>query len=94
MCEKNLRSSRIVKSACDDILRDKNLEYEFVEYTSAKDLFGDPFPDVLFLEIEEMGLIVRDILAAMHAETNIIFLSEDKEQVLEAFGKNVYGYRC
>ena len=57
-------------------------------------LTGD-FPDILFLGMwntQLNSLLIKEVLQKMKADTRIVFVAESNEEMVRAFGKNVYGF--
>ena len=80
---------------CRTYLCDKKIEYEIKEYASGETLLVEVFPDVLFLDMDVScidGILIKEILHKMHAQTKIVFVSSQKHRMQEAFGKNVYAF--
>lgn len=92
-CIKNDRD-RIIRF-CKTYLYDKKIEYEIKAYASGETLLVEVFPDVLFLDTDVRqidGILIKEILYKMHAQTKIVFVSKDVKLISKAFGRNVYAF--
>lgn len=95
ICAASQSDRKRISVLCDNFFDDKFMNYELLEYASGESLLVEDFPDVLFLDTEAGkigGLLVKEILSKMKAETRIIFISNCFEKMQQAFGKNVYGF--
>lgn len=91
--DKNCRSQ--ILGFCERFFDNKYIEYELKEYVSGKSLLVEDFPDILFLSVEVEpidGLLIKEILYKMRADTRIVFLSNHLDKMSLAFGKNVYAF--
>lgn len=95
VCDSSQYDREKILNFCKKFFCDKPINYELREYSSGESLLVEDFPDVLFLdtEIREIdGLMVKDILYKMKADTKIHFISNKVEKMQEAFGRNVYAF--
>lgn len=95
ICDTVEQDRKCVAGFCNDYLKDKIVDYEIREYTSGESLLVEDFPDVLFLNtrIKKIdGVLVKEVLYKMHAETKIIFISQELDRMMYTFGRNVYGF--
>lgn len=95
ICDSKEQDRKHVAGFCEDYLKNKIASYEIKEYASGESLLAEVFPDVLFLNtnIKKIdGILVKDILYKLQAETKIIFISREQNRMAEAFGRNVYGF--
>lgn len=95
ICDFIAEDRKCVADFCKDYFKDKNIEYEIKEYASGESLLVEIFPDVLFLNINVKrvdGILIKEILYKLRAETKIIFIAQESSRLTDAFGKNVYGF--
>lgn len=95
ICDSKEQDRKHVAGFCEDYLKNKIASYEIKEYASGESLLAEVFPDVLFLNtnIKKIdGILVKDILYKLQAETKIIFISREQNRMADAFGRNVYGF--
>ncbi len=95
ICDREERDRKLILEYCINFLENKNTNYQIREYASGESFLAEDFPDVLFLntEMEPIdGLLIKEILYKLHADTKIVFVSDQLEQMRYAFGKNVYGF--
>lgn len=95
ICDSKEQDRKHVAGFCEDYLKNKIASYEIKEYASGESLLAEVFPDVLFLNtnIKRIdGILVKDILYKLQAETKIIFISREQKRMADAFGRNVYGF--
>lgn len=95
ICDQVEQDRKVVAGFCQEYLKDKIVEYEIKEYTSGESLLVEVFPDVLFLntKIKKIdGVLIKEVLYKMRANTKIIFISQELDRMIHAFGKNVYGF--
>lgn len=95
ICDSMEQDRKYVTDFCKDYFKDKIIEYEIREYASGESLMVEIFPDVLFLDtrIQHIdGILIKEVLSKLRAETKIIFISREHERMINAFGKNVYGF--
>ena len=80
------------------IIHDKSLEYEVFfcaeelqKYITENNVNFDVF--ILDIEMNKCnGFEVRDALFSQRINSRIIYLSDYKDRLQDAFGKNVYGF--
>ncbi len=80
---------------CVKYFEKKKEAYRLLEYSSGEKLLAADSVDILLLDIRMKhisGIVVKEILQILRAKTRIIFVSEDKEYMSEAFGKNVFAF--
>ena len=95
ICDDEQKFRKNMSAFCQQYMEEKDMLYEIKEYESGEAFLMEESPDILLLDITMKrisGLIVRDILVRSHAKTRILFVSENKRFMSEAFGKNVYGF--
>lgn len=95
ICDTSKSNRNLISGFCNKFFRNKVINYKIQEYTSGETLLAEVFPDILFLDtalVEMDGILVKDILGKMHANTKIVFVSNQLEKMSQAFGKNVYGF--
>lgn len=95
ICDCVKKDREQIADFCRDYLEDKFIKYEIKEYASGESFLVEDFPDVLFMntKIKSVdGIIVKEVLYKMHANTKIVFVSKERNRVFDAFGKNVYGF--
>lgn len=80
---------------CADYFHGRGINFQIQEYTSGESMLKGDFPDILFLGMQAGnldGVLIKEVLQKMKASTRILFVSETKERICSAFGKNVYGF--
>ena len=95
VCDNELIFRKNVMAICRSYFEASGILYEISEYASGEEFLVEKYPDILILNVKLKrlsGILVKDILTKMKAETRIIFVSKDKNAITEAFGRNVYGY--
>lgn len=95
ICDSVEQDRKHVAGFCEEYLKNKIVKYEIKEYASGESLLAEVFPDVLFLNtnIKKIdGILIKDILYKLRAETKIIFISREHNRMADAFGRNVYGF--
>ena len=95
ICDCVKKDREQIAEFCRYYLEDKLIKYEIKEYASGESFLVEDFPDVLFLntKIKSIdGILIKEVLHKMHANTKIAFVSKERNRVLDAFGKNVYGF--
>ena len=95
ICDSEILFRKNIIACCRQYLQGKNEEYKILEYESGEDVLMASFPDILLMDVKLKGingLLVKEVLWRKGADTRIIFVSETKRWMPEAFGKNVFGY--
>ena len=95
ICDSEVLFRKNIIACCGRYLQDKNEEYRILEYESGEDVLMASFPDILLLDVKQKGingLLIKEILWKKGADTRIVFVSDSKQWMQEAFGKNVFGY--
>lgn len=95
ICDTSANHRKLISDFCDMYLENKILKYQVQEYASGESLLAEDFPDVLFLDTTLKnidGILIKELLYRMRADTRIVFVSDEKEKMLDAFGKNVYAF--
>lgn len=95
ICDDEYRFRKDIEKCCRQYFTEKDIEYELLEYSAGETFLAAEFPDILILDVTMRplsGFMVKDILTKMHAKTRILFVSENKNVIAEAFGKNVFGF--
>lgn len=95
ICDDEYRFRKDIEKCCRQYFTEKDIEYELLEYSAGETFLAAESPDILILDVTMRplsGFLVKDILAKMHAKTRILFVSENKNVISEAFGKNVFGF--
>lgn len=95
ICDDKAAFRKNLIATCRSYFQTKGIEYQICEYASGEEFLMKKYPDILVLDVRMKrvsGILVKDILARMQAETKIIFVAENKNDITEAFGRNVYGY--
>ncbi|MBR4026548.1 MAG: response regulator transcription factor [Lachnospiraceae bacterium] len=95
VCDDDKEFRKLIVTYCNKYLFAKHTKYEILEYASGEELLKDDYPDILLLDIEMKkisGILVKEILEKMEAETRIIFVTNHLENMPEAFGRGVFGF--
>ena len=95
ICDASECNRKLISDFCNTYLAKMLIKYQVQEYASGEALLAESFPDVLFLDTEIKnidGILIKEILYKMKADTRIIFVSNEKEKMSKAFGKNVYAF--
>jgi DNA-binding LytR/AlgR family response regulator len=95
VCDSEILFRKNINSCCHKYLQEKKIEHEILEYESGEELLMASFPDVLLMDVKLKGIsgiLVKEILWRKCADTRIIFISESKRLMPEAYGKNVFGF--
>ena len=95
ICDDDKQAREILVAYCNDYLSTKYMKYQILEYASGEELLQDDYPDILLLDIEMKrinGILVKEILEKMEAETRILFITNHLENMPEAFGRGVFGF--
>jgi len=95
ICDGEEGSRKQILGFCERFFEKKQIEFEITGYSSGKSLLVEDFPDVLFLNPELKyvdGILVKEILYKMHADTKIVFIANSLDRMKYAFGKNVYAF--
>lgn len=95
ICDNNELERQITVRYCKKYFEIKKEEYRLFEYRSGEEFLENDMVDILLLDIKMKrisGILLKDLLQIMRAKTRIIFISENKELVRDAFGKNVFAF--
>lgn len=95
ICHEKELTRSLLRAYCTDYFCVRGIEFEVKEYTSGESMLVKDFPDVLFLGIRTGqidGILVKEILQKLKAQTRIVFAADGELRIFEAFGKNVYGF--
>ncbi len=95
ICDDKAAFRKNITAICRTYFETKGIEYRICEYVSGEEFLMQEYPDILISDVRMKrvsGIMVKDILARMQADTKIIFVAENKNDITEAFGRNVYGY--
>lgn len=97
VCDDEAADRRYLRALLQKWTQETGEETEVKEYGSGEEFLQGEEADLLFLDIgmEEMdGLSVKEKLNREKSETRIIFTTSHREQIGEAFGKQVFGFLC
>ncbi|MBE5922417.1 MAG: response regulator transcription factor [Lachnospiraceae bacterium] len=96
ICDDNEADRKHIREVCEKYFASIYEQIEIKEFKSGQELLRQPMEaTVIFLDIEMKkmtGIDVKNILGARANEVPIVFLTNYKEYMSRAFGKNVYGY--
>ena len=95
ICDMDMLFRKFVGLLCEKIFRELHMDCQVRQYSSGEDLLADEYPDILILGVKlrrMSGVTVKEILEEIHSDTKILFVSENRNYMSEAFGKNVYGF--
>lgn len=95
ICDIDMMARKSIRLLCEAYFESKNLEYEIKQYSAGEDLLVEGYPDILLLDVRLKrisGILVKEILEKTNADTRILFVSENRNHMADAFGKGVYGY--
>lgn len=95
ICDTSEYDRKLIMDFCNTYLANMFIRYQVQEYASGEALLAETFPDVLFLDTEIKnidGILIKEILYKMRADTRIVFVSNELEKMSKAFGKNVYAF--
>lgn len=95
ICDDEYRFRKDIEKCCRQYFTEKDIEYELLEYNAGETFLAAQPPDIVVLDVTMprlSGFLIKDILAKMHAKTRILFVSENKNVIADAFGKNVFGF--
>lgn len=92
--DKNIRKQ--VSKFLDDFFQYRRIDVEYHLFEDGYDLIKSNQPmDIIILDIEMNqynGFQVRDFLFSEQIDSRIIYLTDYKERLQDAFGKNIYGF--
>lgn len=92
--EKICRES--AKKICIEYFQVNNLDYELIEFKSCEELLASTQElHILLLDIEMKGIdgiTAKNILADQKSNVRIIFMTSHTQEMVNAFGKYVYGF--
>ena len=95
ICDIDIRVRKNIRIICESYFESRGLEYQIVQYASGEEFLLNDSPDILIMDVmlkRMNGIFLKEILEQLHADTRILFVSENRNHMWEAFGKNVYGY--
>lgn len=95
ICDDSYRDRHHLKSIIKNYFKGREFEPEIVEYASGEDFFQKPDVEILFLDIEMdalNGIMVKNELQKLQAETRILFTTNYCKWMRDAFGKQVFGF--
>ena len=95
ICDTDILFRKKLRSLCEAYFQEKELEYQIQQYSSGEEMLADNNPDILLMDVRLKrinGILVKEILEAINAETRVLFISENRNHMSDAFGKGVYGY--
>lgn len=95
ICDDSKYDRHYLKRMIKEYFKGRDVEPEIVEYNSGEEFFQKPDVEILFLDIEMDaldGIMVKDELQTLQAETRILFTTSHKEMMRNAFGRQVFGF--
>lgn len=95
ICDDSDHDRHYLKSIIKNYFKGREIEPEIVEYGSGEDFFQKPDVEILFLDIEMdalNGIMVKNELQKLQAETRILFTTNYCKWMRDAFGKQVFGF--
>lgn len=95
ICDTSEHNRKLISDFCNIYLKNEFIKYQIQEYAYGETMLAESFPDVLFLDTDIKhidGILIKEILYKMKADTKIVFVSNEMEKMPEAFGKNVYAF--
>ena len=95
ICDLDMMARKNVRLLCEEYFRSRDIEYEIRQYSSGEDFLIEDFSDILLLDVRLKrmnGILLKEVLEKMNADTRILFVCENRNFMADAFGKNVYGY--
>ncbi len=95
ICDMDICCRKKIRLLCEEFFAEKHLKYTISQYSSGEEMLSDEYPDILLLDVRLKrinGVLVKEILQKMCADTRIIFLAENRNFMSEAFGKNVFAF--
>lgn len=95
ICDDEKYDRETIREYCAGYFDVRGLEYQCKEYSSGEELLQDARMDILFLDVQMVGIDgiqVKDFLQKERIETKIIFISSHEEAMLDAFGRHVYAF--
>ncbi|RGC15983.1 DNA-binding response regulator [Absiella sp. AM54-8XD] len=96
ICDDNMNVREQVKNFLNDFFQHKQIDVIYHLFEDGYDLIQNKQSlDIIILDIEMNkcnGFEVRDALFSQRINSRIIYLSDYKDRLQDAFGKNVYGF--
>ena len=95
ICDDSDHDRHYLKSIIKNYFKGREIEPEIVEYGSGEEFFRKPDVEILFLDIEMNaldGIMVKNELQKLQAETRIVFTTSHNDLMRDAFGKQVFGF--
>ena len=96
ICDDNMNVREQVKNFLNDFFQHKQIDVIYHLFEDGYDLIQNKQSlDIIILDIEMNkcnGFEVRDALFSQRINSRIIHLSDYKDRLQDAFGKNVYGF--
>ena len=95
ICDADMIARKETRLLCERYFRQKGLECQIEQYGAGEELLVEAHPDILLLDVRLKrinGILVKEILETLNADTRILFIAENRNYMADAFGKNVYGY--
>ena len=95
ICDTDILFRKKLRLLCEAYFQEKELEYQIQQYSSGEEMLAESNPDILLMDVKLKrinGILVKEILEAINAETRVLFISENRNHMSDAFGKGVYGY--
>ena len=95
ICDDSDHDRHYLKSIIKNYFKGREIEPEIVEYGSGEEFFRKPDVEILFLDIEMNaldGIMVKNELQKLKAETRIVFTTSHNDLMRDAFGKQVFGF--
>ena len=95
ICDVDIRVRKSIRVVCERYFESRGLEYQIFQYAAGEELLLDDSPDILIMDVmlkRMSGIFLKEILEKLCADTRILYVSENRNHMSEAFGRNVYGY--
>lgn len=96
ICDDDMNVREQVKNFLNDFFQHKQIDVTYHLFEDGYDLIQNKQSlDIIILDIEMNkcnGFEVRDVMFSERINSRIIYLSDYKDQLQDAFGKNVYGF--
>lgn len=95
ICDSDIRIRKELTELCKKYFYKNKVEIHLRQCASGEEVLMSEPADILIIGIQMKkisGILVKEILGKMDVSTRIVFVAEDKKQMTEAFGKQVYGY--
>lgn len=95
ICDVDMRVRKNIRVMCERYFENRGLEYQILQYAAGEELLLENSPDILLTDVRLKrmnGIFLKEILEKIHADTRIIYISENRNYMSEAFGKSVFGY--